>query len=111
MVLVRVHRVTSVTDPETGKPGKQIELVEVRQRRDSFGMFGVGEEAQIVKNVLSQFQAFGLFPHMREMILPKITLFLTEDEYDMLGVRFEVNETFDLVFKDGTIRLEKPEGV
>ena len=35
MVKVRVHKISSVSDPETAQPGKQIELVEVRDRTDS----------------------------------------------------------------------------
>jgi len=34
---------------------------------------------------------------------PKITLILSEEEYERLGVRFEVNEEFELEFKDGKI--------
>jgi hypothetical protein len=39
-------------------------------------------------------------------------LFLTETEYEMLGIRFEVNEIYDLYLKDGTITLKRSlEGV
>ena len=41
MVKVRVHRISSVSDPETAQPGKQIELVEVRARNDSNPMGGM----------------------------------------------------------------------
>ncbi|MGQ9469495.1 MAG: arcadin 1 [Nitrososphaerales archaeon] len=102
---VRVHRITSINDPETGLPGKQIELVEVRPRTsDVFS--GVGEEARLVKGILSQFQNLGIFPPMREMILPKLTMFLTENEYERLGIRFEVNDTYEIILKDGAISLK-----
>ena len=101
---VKVHRITSINDPVTGLPGKQIELVEVRPRTsDVFS--GVGEEAKLVKEILSQFQTLGMFPSMREIVLPKLTMFLTEDEYGRLGIRFEVNDIYELILKDGTISL------
>ena len=42
MVKVRVHKISSVSDPETSQPGKQIELVEVRDRSDSKVIGGIG---------------------------------------------------------------------
>ena len=44
MVQVKVHRISSVTDPNTGLPAKQIELVEVRQRASSGQVYGMGAE-------------------------------------------------------------------
>ena len=110
MALVRVFRIQSVTDPQTGLPGKQIELVEFRRRG---GETRPGEEARIVQNILNQFQVMGLVPNVREIALPKITLILTESEYEMLGIRFEVNDVYELLMKDGYIALKKPttEGV
>lgn len=102
-----------MTDPDTGKPGKNIKLVQVKQRPQQpqmFGPFG-GEDANMLKNIMGQFQSMGLFPFGRDS-LPKINLFLSEGEYDLLGVRFEVNEVYDMVLKDGTIRFQKSlEGV
>lgn len=110
---VRVHRITSINDPETGMPGKQIELVVVRPRGGTpFHGAPGDDEARLVRGILSQFQSMGLFPLSREMMLPKITMFLTEDEYDRLGIRFEVNDTYELIMKDGNITLRVPkEGV
>lgn len=111
MVLVKVHRVTSVSDPETGQPGKQIELVEFR-RRGAQSAVGMNEEAKLVKGIVSQFQSMGVFPIQREFNFPKMILFLTEGEYDVLGIRFDVNEVYELSMKDGNIVLAKSiEGV
>ena len=114
-VKVRVFEITSITDPETGRPGKNIKLVQVKQQRPQqgpvFGPFGGMEDSNMIKNIMSQFQTMGLFPFGRDST-PKINLFLSESEYDLLGVRFEVNEVYDLILKDGTIRFQKPlEGV
>ncbi len=111
---MRVQRISSVSDPETGQPGKQIEMVEVRGRGEkgmASGMTG-GEEVKLVKGIISQFQSFGFFPSSREMVLPKITLFLSEAEYDLLAIRFEVNDIFELILKDGAFMLKRStEGV
>jgi hypothetical protein len=114
-VKVRVFEITSMTDPETGKPGKNIKLVQVKQQRPQqgqiYGPFGGGEDSNMIKNIMGQFQSMGLFPFGRDS-LPKLNLFLSESEYDLLGVRFEVNEVYDMVLKDGTIRFQKSlEGV
>ena len=110
MVKVRVHKISSVSDPETAQPGKQIELVEVRDRTDSGvvgGMTGT-DESKMVKGIISQFQSIGVFPmNAREMALPKMTLFLSEAEYDLLAVRFEVNDVFELIMKDGAFMLKR----
>lgn len=113
-VKVRVFEITSMTDPETGRPGKNIKLVQVKQRPQQtpqmFGPFG-GEDANMLKGIMGQFQSMGLFPFGRDN-LPKINLFLSEGEYDLLGVRFEVNEVYDMVLNNGTIRFQKSlEGV
>jgi len=108
---VRVNRISSITDPETGQPGKQIELVEVRPR-SQFGIYGREDETRLIKSIISQFQSMGLFPVTPQLASPKLILFLTETEYDMLGIRFEVNEIYDLYLKDGTISLKRSlEGV
>ena len=114
-VKVKVYEITSVTDPDTGKPGKNIKLVQVKQQRPqpqpSFGMFGGPQDSNMIKDIMSQFQSLGIFP-LGAGTTPKINLFLSESEYDLLGVRFEVNEVYDMILKDGTIRFQKPtEGI
>ncbi len=111
-VKVKVNRIQSMTDPETGKSGKNIELVQIRQRTQQTYYGGVltgSDEANVIKNIMSQFQSMGLVPTGN---LPKVNLFLSEGEYDLLGVRFEVNEVYDMILRDGTIRFSKSlEGV
>ena len=110
MVQVRVYRISSVTDPVTGLPAKQIELVEVKQRGSQ--MYGMGEEGKMVQNMVNQLQSMGLVPQMREMVFPKVTMVLTESEYDMLGVRLDVNDVFELEIRNGALTLKKStEGV
>jgi hypothetical protein len=111
MVQVKVYRISSVTDPYTGLPAKQIELVEVKQRATA-QVYGMGaEENRLVQNMVSQLQGMGLMPQMREMAFPKITMVLTESEYDMFGIRLDVNEVYELEIKGGTIGLKSATGV
>ncbi len=112
-VKVKVQEISSVPDPETGRAGKNIKLVQVKQRGQqpfAIGGFG-GQDDAMIKNLMSQLQATGL-PFFRGEPQTKINLILTESEYDLLGVRFEVNEVYDMVLKDGTIRFTRSlEGV
>src|SRR5208282_3111127 len=97
MVQVRVYRISSVTEPSTGLPAKQIELVEVKQRGGQ--PYGGGDESRMVQNMVNQLQSMGL--------VPKITMVLTESEYDMFGLRLDVNDIYDLEIKNGSISLKK----
>ncbi|MEM0381040.1 MAG: arcadin 1 [Nitrososphaerota archaeon] len=104
---VRVYRVSSYNDPETGRPGKVIELVEVRRTQQA-GALATGPEEyvmaqRLLQSLMAQLQGMGLMPPQRDIILPKITLILTEEEYDLLGVKLEVNEEFDVEFGEGKI--------
>jgi hypothetical protein len=105
MVQVRVHRISSVTEPLTGLPAKQIELVEVKQRGSQ--AYGMGDEGRMVQSMVSQLQSMGLVPQVREMVFPKVTMVLTESEYDMFGLRLDVNDIYDLDIRNGSISLKK----
>jgi len=57
--------------------------------------------------MVSQLQSMGLMPQMREFGFSKILMTLTESEYDMLGIRLDVNEVYDLDIRNGSITLRK----
>ncbi len=101
-----MNRISGVTDPLTGLPAKQIELVEVRDARRP-DMFPASDEAKVVQGMISQLQSMGLMPQMRELGYSKIVMTLTESEYDMLGIRLDVNEIYDLDIRNGSITLRK----
>ena len=103
---VKVSKISGVTDPLTGLPAKQIELVEVRDARRP-DMFPASDEARVVQGMVSQLQSMGLMPQMREFGFSKILMTLTESEYDMLGIRLGVNEVYDLDIRNGSITLRK----
>ncbi len=103
---VKVNRISSVMDPLTGLPAKQIELVEVRDARRP-EMFPPTDEGRVVQGMVSQLQAMGLMPQMREFGFSKVIMTLTESEYDMLGMRLDVNEIYELEIKNGALSLKK----
>ncbi len=106
MSRVKVSRISGVTDPLTGLPAKQIELVEVRDSRRP-DMFPASDEAKVVQGMVSQLQSMGLVPQIREFGYSKVIMTLTESEYDMLGIRLDVNETYDLDIRNGSLTLKK----
>lgn len=111
MVLVRVYRISSMRDPETGRRGKIIELVEERKPIRDVGTRALTEDSfmihHMLQDVLSHLQDLGLMPYIREPVKPKMTLYLSEEEYELLGIRLEVNDVYELEFKDGAITFKK----
>jgi len=109
MVLVRVHRVSSIKDPETGRYGKMIELVEETRVQPAAKLMGVPQESIMIQSMIQDLtrylQSMGFT--MGSLMKPKMTLFLTEEEYEMLGVKLEVNEVYELEFKNGSIIFKK----
>jgi hypothetical protein len=103
---VKVSRISGVTDPLTGLPAKQIELVEVRDSRRP-EMFPSSDEGKMVQGMVSQLQSMGLMPQMREFGFSKVIMTLTESEYDMLGMRLDVNEIYELDIRNGSLALRK----
>jgi hypothetical protein len=103
---VKVNRISGVTDPLTGLPAKQIELVEVRDARRQ-ELFPASDEARVVQGMVSQLQSMGLMPQMREVGFSKIIMTLTESEYDMFGLRLDVNEVYELDIRNGSITMRK----
>lgn len=106
MATVKVNRISSVTDPLTGLPAKQIELIEIRESRRQ-EVFPQSDEGRVLQGMLSQLQSMGLIPQMREIGFAKVTMVLTESEYDMLGMRLDVNETYELDIRNGSLSLRK----
>tara|TARA_B000000460_G_C21229284_1_gene269916 strand:+ start:102 stop:449 length:348 start_codon:yes stop_codon:yes gene_type:complete len=110
MVKIKVNTISSISDPETSKLGTKIEFVEVRNRNNNnmIGSMGVKDEIKVVNDIISQFKSAGIFPmSAKEMLLPKMILFLSQSEYDMLAIKFEVNDIFELILKDGAFMLKR----
>jgi len=103
---VRVQRIESIRDPE-GNLGKRIELVEKRVI-PRFAIQPRTEEAKIVRDVVQALQQ--QLPMARtkaQFAFPKIILFLTEQEYELLDIDFDVNQIYELELSEQAIKFRK----
>ena len=106
MIKVRVQRIESIRDPD-GNLGKRIELIEDR-RVPRFAIQPSTEEARMVQGVVQALQQqLPIIPKRAEFSLPKIILFLTEQEYEELAIDFDVNQIYELELSDQTVRFKK----
>jgi hypothetical protein len=106
MFKVRVNKIESTRDLD-GNLGKRIELIEERELQN-YVMRPATDEAKMVQDVLSAMQQqMPMFPQRQQMALPKILLFLTESEYDSLGINFNVNQVYDVTLANQGIQFTK----
>ncbi|MCW4044046.1 MAG: arcadin 1 [Candidatus Bathyarchaeota archaeon] len=106
MFRVRVNKIESSRDLD-GNLGKRIELVEERGA-SPFVVRPQTEEAKMAQEVLQALQQqMPIFPQRTQFALPKILLFLTEQEYDSLGIDFDVNQVYDVLLENQSIRFRK----
>jgi hypothetical protein len=105
MFRVRVHKIESIRDLD-GNLGKRIELIEDRQI-PNFVMRPQSEEAKVVQDVMQALQQQLPVFSAREMSVPKVILFLTEQEYESLGIEFDVNQIYEIRLESQTLRFMK----
>ncbi len=107
MTRVRVQKVESIKDPE-GNLGKRIELIEDRVI-PRFAVRPATEEARMVQEVMRtlQQQLPVLATQRTQFALPKMILFLTENEYDKLGINFDVNQLYELDLSGQSISFKR----
>jgi len=106
VIRVRVQRIESIRDPE-GNLGKRIELVEERVI-PRLAIRPQSEEAKIVQDMVQALQhQLPIATAPSQFALPKIILFLTEQEYEKLDIDFDVNQIYELDLSDQSIKLRK----
>ncbi|MCJ7430491.1 arcadin 1 [Candidatus Bathyarchaeota archaeon] len=106
MFRVRVNKIESIRDLD-GNLGKRVELIEDRQI-SHFVVRPQTDEAKVVQDVLQALQMqMPMFPGRAELAVPKIILFLTEQEYESLGIDFDVNQIYEIALENATIRFTK----
>lgn len=106
MFRVRVNKIESTRDLD-GNLGKRIELLEEREI-SPFVVRPQTNEAKVVQDVLQALQQqMPIFPSRTQFTIPKILLFLTEQEYDSLGIDFDVNQVYDVTLENQTIKFKK----
>jgi len=107
MTRVRVQKIESIKDPE-GNRGKRIELIEDRVI-PRFAVRPSTEEARMVQEVMKslQQQLPMLATQRTQLALPKMILFLTENEYERLDINFDVNQVYELHLSGQSIFFKK----
>jgi hypothetical protein len=106
MFRVRVNKIESIRDLD-GNLGKRVELIEDRQM-PQFVMRPQTEEAKVVQDLLQAMQQqLPMLPMRGEIAIPKIILFLTEQEYESLNIEFDVNQTYEIKLENQTIKFTK----
>ena len=103
---VRVNKIESTRDLD-GNLGKRIELVEERAI-SPYVLRPQSEEMKMAQDVLQALQQQMPFLQQRtQLSIPKILLFLTEQEYDSLGIDFDVNQVFEVTLENQGIKFKK----
>ena len=106
MFRVRVNKIESIRDID-GNLGKRIELIEDRQI-PNFVVRPQSEEAKMVQDVMQALQQqMPMFPMRTDVAIPKIILFLTEQEYENLGIEFDVNQVYEITLENQTLKFMK----
>jgi hypothetical protein len=104
MFRVRVNKIESIRDID-GNLGKRIELIEDRQI-PKFVVRPQTEEAKMVQDVMQALQQqIPMFPVRADVAIPKVILFLTEQEYENLGIEFDVNQIYDITLENHTLKF------
>jgi len=106
MFRVRVNKIESIRDVD-GNLGKRIELIEDR-RVPQMVIRPQTEEAKVVQDVLQTLQQqMPMFSGRVDLTIPKIILFLTEQEYEVLGINFDVNQTYEIGLENQSVKFTK----
>ncbi|MFB3888692.1 MAG: arcadin 1 [Candidatus Bathyarchaeia archaeon] len=106
MFRVRVNKIESTRDLD-GNLGKRIELVEEREI-SGYVMRPATDEAKMVQDMMQTLQQqLPILNPRQQLAQPKIFLFLTEQEYDSLGIAFDVNQVYEVALENQGIRFTK----
>jgi hypothetical protein len=106
MFRVKVNKIESIRDLD-GNLGKRIELLEDREV-PNFVVRPRTEEAQMVQDVIQALQQqMPMLSPRGQFAIPKIILFLTEQEYESLDIDFDVNQTYEIDLENESIRFKK----
>lgn len=103
---VRVNKIESTRDLD-GNLGKRIELLEEREV-NPYVLRPQTEEMKMAQDIMQALQQqMPFLPQRTQMATPKIILFLTEHEYDSLGITFDVNQVYEVVLENQSIHFRK----
>ncbi|MCL2288953.1 MAG: arcadin 1 [Candidatus Bathyarchaeota archaeon] len=106
MFRVRVNKIESTRDID-GNLGKRLELLEEREV-SPYVLRPQTDEAKMAQDLMQVLQQqMPFLPQRQQLATPKIILFLTEQEYDSLGIIFDVNQVYEVVLENQVIRFKK----
>ncbi len=106
MFRIRVNKIESTRDLD-GNLGKKIELLEEREV-NPYIVRPQSDEAKMAQDIMQALQTqMPFLPQRQQMATPKIILFLTEHEYDSLDINFDVNQVYEVILENQTIRFRK----
>ncbi len=106
MFRVRVHKIESIRDLD-GNIGKRVELIEDRDI-PRMVVRPQTEEAKVVQDLIQQLQQqMPIFPARVDLAVPKLILFLTELEYESLGIDFDVNQIYEIRLENQSLKFTK----
>ena len=106
MFRVRVNKIESTRDID-GNLGKRLELLEEREV-NPYVLRPQTDEAKMAQDIMQALQQqMPFLPQRQQLTTPKIVLFLTEQEYDSLGIIFDVNQVYEVVLENQVIRFKK----
>jgi len=106
MFRVRVNKIESTRDLD-GNLGKRIELLEEREV-NPYVLRPQSDEGKMAQDIMQALQQqMPFLPQRNQMATPKIILFLTEHEYDSLGITFDVNQVYEVVLQNQSIGFRK----
>ena len=106
MFRVRVQKIESIKDLD-GNLGKRVELIEDRQVPHMV-VRPQTEEAKVMQDVIQQLQQqMPIFSGRVDIAVPKIILFLTELEYESLGINFDVNQIYEIRLENQSLKFTK----
>ncbi len=106
MFRVRVNKIESTRDVD-GNLGKRIELLEEREV-NPYIVRPQTDEAKMAQDIMQALQQqMPFLPQKAQLASPKIILFLTEHEYDSLGINFDVNQVYEVVLENKGIHFTK----
>ena len=95
------------TKDAAGRLGKRVELVE-ENVVPRFAIRPPTEEARLIQDVVKSLQQqMPMLGVRTQFSSPKIILFLTEQEYEELGVRFDVNQVYEVELQKQSVRFRK----
>lgn len=102
-IKVTVTNIASIYDQESRTRGREIILDEYKEEKiNNTIQMGISPDFinDLMKNI-SQTFGFSAKPSQ------KIILKLSDEEYESLGIKFEVNDVYTVTFNDGKIEFSR----